>query len=111
MLDHVLPADVDDERNLRLKCDNVREILLGAHAKICAAGLAAVRQLPEDVLSGEFVGDEVVRREASSRFGQLRDQLPERFIAKPRRQLCGRPDAAYRKAKREDDPQSLSLRG
>ncbi len=37
VLDHVLPADVDDECNARLKSRNIGEVLIGSDAKIDAA--------------------------------------------------------------------------
>ena len=59
-LHHVLPPDVDDERELRLQHRGVREILLGTYANIDPAGLRGRLECRNDVLILKLVRDEVL---------------------------------------------------
>jgi hypothetical protein len=46
-LDHVVTADIDDERHPRTKRGDVRKILFRRHAEIDATGLHAADQVGE----------------------------------------------------------------
>ena len=59
-IEHVLPADIDDESDLRLQRPHVREVLLGSHTKVNAAGFGELLQRRDDVLDARFIGDPVV---------------------------------------------------
>ena len=59
MLDHVLPANVENESDLRLQCGNVRKVLFRTDSEIDAAGLSAAGQVCEDLLERQLVRDEV----------------------------------------------------
>ena len=60
MLQHVLPADIDDERYLRVKCRDVIEALLGADSKEHTVGLRGALELGHDVRKICFVRKKVV---------------------------------------------------
>src|SRR5262245_50180771 len=81
MLNHVLPANIENERDLRLQRHDVGEVLLRSDAKICTLSFAAIGQVRQHALKCALVGDEVVRDKGSTRFGKLADDVPEHFIA------------------------------
>jgi hypothetical protein len=58
-LHHVLPPDVDDERELRLQHRRVRKILLGTNADINTARFRGCLECRNDVLILKLVRDEV----------------------------------------------------
>src|SRR6266850_2854847 len=60
VFEHVLAANVDDERDLRLKRYDIREVLFRSDADVSAAGLAVFGQLREHMLGRQFVRDKVV---------------------------------------------------
>ena len=94
VLEHVLAADVDDERHARMERRDVGEVLIGPHAEIHAVGRHALRELGNDFLERRFVRDEIVGSEKSVRLGEVRDHLPERAVRQLLRQVVGRDAVA-----------------
>ena len=80
MLEHVLPADIHDEREFRLQSDDVRKILLRPNAQIHAAGLNCFPQSGNHILGSGFVGQKVVGTEIAAGFGEVRDHPPKFFV-------------------------------
>ena len=80
MLNHILPADVENKCDARLKCDDVSEVLLGAYAKICARRFTVSFQLGERVLKQAFVRHEVVRKKITTLLGKVGNQFPEFLV-------------------------------
>src|SRR5215467_14957906 len=83
-LEHVLPADVDDECHLRVERRDVCKVLLRPHAKIDAVCPHDVLQPWNHQLKAQFIREEVFEAEVSAIFGKVRDHLPERLIGKRR---------------------------
>src|SRR5437667_9840201 len=89
MLDHVLAPNVEDDRQLGLESDDVREILLGTHAWVHVARLDAALQPRNHVLKLPLVRKKIVRTEVTARFRDVVDELPEFLIAEPVRNALG----------------------
>src|SRR5262245_35454755 len=77
MLDHILPANVCDDREHRPGVRNIRQVLVGTDAQINAAGLHLFAQIADHVKIRSFIGNEVVRVEITFRLGPLLDVLSE----------------------------------
>src|SRR5262245_62678712 len=80
MLHHVLAADVEDDRQLRLHRYDVREVLVRADAEINASR-PGLLQILEHVLKRRFIGYEVVRTKVPTGLREFGDHFPKRFIA------------------------------
>jgi len=60
MKQHVLPANVGNDCELRMKRGDVGEVLVGSYAQVDAAWFNFLLQLRDDVLKRSLVGDKVV---------------------------------------------------
>jgi hypothetical protein len=69
VLEQIASADVDDEGDARPDGSDVREILIGSHAHVHAAGARGLPKLREHVLIRVLVADEVLRPKRPGRFG------------------------------------------
>ena len=81
MLEHVLAANVYDERELGLERRNIGEILVRSNADINAVFSAAFVECVEHVEVGGFIGDVVVTPEIAALFGKSCDEIPKLAIA------------------------------
>ena len=77
MLKHVVAPDINHKRDMRLDPRDVGEVLIRADAEVSAARDVHLFQLVEDVLIGEFVRDQIIRTEVTTRFREARIELPE----------------------------------
>ena len=68
MLQHVLPADIEDDGELGLHSHDVREILIRPHAEIHAAGFCLLQAF-EDILERRLIRDEVIGAKIAARLG------------------------------------------
>src|SRR4051812_22660244 len=102
MRQQILPANVEDERDLRLQRDDVREILVGADAQIRSAGTRRTEQRWDDPLKSRLVRDEIVGLERSTRFGKIGDELPERAVTELRGNIRRRNRRRTRGLRRDD---------
>src|SRR5437867_4422616 len=91
MLDQVLPADVEDESDLRPQCSNVRKVLFGSHSDIRALAFPSIGQIGEHALESALIRYKIVGAEGSAGFGEFRDHRPERLIRKLDWKLFGGP--------------------
>src|SRR5215467_10548365 len=101
MLHDILPADIEDDGHLRLQCDDVRKVLIRSDPEINAARLRLLQVL-QDVLKRGFIRYEVVRTEVTTAFRELRDEVPERFIAELFRQFLSCDERARSHTQRAD---------
>ncbi|MBK7596952.1 MAG: hypothetical protein IPJ11_17515 [Gemmatimonadetes bacterium] len=83
MLLEVPAPNVDDEGDAWTQGHQIGEVLVGTDAEVRTAGAQAVEQAGNDMLEGEFVGDEVVPSEVAPRLGHAGDQRPEVGVADP----------------------------
>lgn len=77
-----------NERELRLQCPPVREVLLGAHAKINTTRFRQLLQGWNDLLDARFVRDPVVAGIRPRWLGELGDGAPELLVAQFTRQAA-----------------------
>src|SRR5262245_59535421 len=103
MLDHVLPPDIEDERDLRLKRRDVGEVLLGTNSKVDAAWLSVIGEIRQHILNSHLVRNEIIGNERAAGFGEFGDEFPERLIAELAWNLFGRPAAREEQAKRKNE--------
>ena len=89
MRDHVAAANVEDERDLRLKCGDVGEVLLRTYAEIGAAGFGSLHQIRKDRLIRGLVRRDDLKLEGTAGFGKLGDHPPVLRIAQLRREGLG----------------------
>jgi len=80
---HVLPTDIDDERDARLDRGDVGEVLIRSDAEVGARRHQGLLQHRDDVLELHLVRDEIVGTEETVRFGELGDQRPEGAVVEP----------------------------
>ena len=99
MLQHILAANIEDNRQFRPHRNDVGEVLVRTDTEINAAGRDFL-QLFDDVLEGRFIRNEIVRAKISIRFGKFRDHVPECFVAQFRRQEFRRNQRAGRETQR-----------
>ena len=58
--EHVLPADIDDEPDLRLQRPHIREVLLRSYAKINTARFGEPLQRRNNILNARFIRNPVI---------------------------------------------------
>ncbi len=86
----VAAADVEDDRGLRADGGNIGEVLLGTDAQVDAACLRPPDEIRDHALEAELVRREVgdvLRSEIAARLGGVGDELPERLVGQPQRQV------------------------
>ena len=103
MLDHVLPADVDDECDFRLERRNVREVLLRSHAKIYAATLNRLVKSRNDGLITRFIRKKIVGSKITAGLREVDDHLPEFPVRKAGRKRIGSDRRAARDISEETE--------
>src|SRR5439155_23059827 len=97
VLDHVLPADVENKCDARLKRNDVREVLFWSNTEVRTGPFAVVFQRGERVLKQAFIRYEVVGKKVPTVFGKIGDQFPEFLVAEPNWRLLSRPADAEKK--------------
>ncbi len=117
MLDHVLPANVDDERELGTERNDVGKVLFRPDTDVHSPRWQQCRQLRNHGLERAFVRQEVVRPEVATGFRELVDQLPESLVAQSRRQSLRRhlsvrgegahPQTHDKREDRDDSPTAV----
>src|SRR5262245_47113481 len=80
MLQHILPADVDDKGDSRLECRDICEVLFGAYADVCPAWCQRFEKHRNHVLVSGFVGQKVIGWEIAFRLRETGNQLPEVLV-------------------------------
>src|SRR5690349_7688903 len=86
MLQHVLPANIDDECHLRVEGGDVSEVLLRTDSQIHAMWMNVGFQRGNDLLVATFIRQEIIGTKVSAGFRKLRDHVPEFGICEPLRQ-------------------------
>src|SRR5262245_16848821 len=77
MLEHVLPPNVDDEREFWLKCRDVSKVLFGTDSDVDATRPHRLQNYWYRLLISRFIGNEVIRPKLAIRFGELGNHVPE----------------------------------
>src|SRR5262245_60673498 len=98
MMHHVLAANVDDERELRLERGQIREILIRRERGADATWARGAKQLRDHVLQRVLVRDEIVGTEIPAWLREVVDELPElgiRELARNSRRLARRRDRSH----------------
>src|SRR5229473_3081873 len=100
MLQHVLAADIGNDRQHRTRVGDVRKILIGPNSNIDAAGFYLLLQLTDYVEIRRFVGNKIVRIKVPLGFRPLANVLSKllrrylnvgsrtRLLASPRYSAC-----------------------
>ena len=88
MLNHVLTANIENERDFRLKRGNVGEILLRSDTKIDTTRLAILLESRNDILELQFIRH-VLEPEGPALFGKIGNHFPVRVIGKLTRKRIG----------------------
>src|SRR5690242_2436506 len=102
MLDHVAAPNVEDDGDLRLQRDDVREVLLGSDAEVHTARLEGLFQPRNHRLKTRLVGKQVVGAEVSTRLRKLGVQLPKLLVGEPRRNRALGERENRKRRERED---------
>src|SRR5215831_7685152 len=79
--EHVLPADIDDEPDLRLQRPHIREVLLRPNAEINTSRFRELLQRRNDILNTRFIRDPVITGVKPLRLREVGDHAPELLIA------------------------------
>src|SRR5512143_191958 len=87
MRQHVLPTDVEDERDLWLERDEIREVLIGSDAEVNATRLRRAEQVGDHPLIRRLVRDEVIGAKEAVRLREIGDELPKLGVAELRRNV------------------------
>src|SRR4051812_49235977 len=83
MLEHVLPADVDNNGECRAGMRDICEILVGTDAQIYASGMRTLVQFVNDVQVRLLIQNEIVQIKVAFRFGPVADitlKLRRRYL-------------------------------
>ena len=66
MFDHLAATDVEDDRDLRLKRDDIRDILFRPNAEVDASGFHAPLQLGKHELQSRFIRETILGAERAA---------------------------------------------
>src|SRR5262249_34428206 len=77
----VLTPDIEDERDLRLERDEIREVLIRADAEVDASRFGDAEEIGDHPLIRRLARHEIVRAKVSAGLGEIGHQLPEITVA------------------------------